>query len=196
MDDFTMNKKQLRKGVISAIMAAVLTVAALPAYAHPGRTDGNGGHQVKTEGWGYDVGTYHYHDKYGNIIPVEKSNGTPLGISVIVNGETVSFDQQPVIIDGRTLVPVRAVVEKLGCSVEWDSVSQTVYIKNSDMQNVPLSGDEIKVAVNNEQVYFDVLPTILNGRTLIPIRAVVEKLGCSVEWDGELQIIYIDIATL
>lgn len=163
------------------------------AYAHPGRTDGRGGHSVNKEGWGYEVGTYHYHDKkYENIVPVEKETGKPTEITVIVKGENVFFDQKPVIMDGRTLVPVRYVVEKLGYNVEWDGETQTVYIKNDDMENRYFVGDEIKVAVNNELINFDVEPVILNGRTLIPIRAVAEKIGCTVEWDGELQVVYIE----
>ena len=148
---------------------------------------------VKTEGWGYEIGTYHYHDKkYENIIPVEKETGKPTEVTVIVKGENVIFDQKPVIIDGRTLVPVRYVVEKLGYNVEWDGTTQTVYIKNSPMQNITVQGENIKVLVNNELIQFDVAPVIINGRTLIPIRAVVEKMGYTVEWDGDLQVVYIE----
>lgn len=181
--------------LIPVVITIAIIVLSISAFAHPGRTDSNSGHSVNTEGWGYEVGTYHYHDKYGNIIPADKECATVNGISVTVNGEPVIFDQEPVIIDGRTLVPVRYVVEKLGCSVEWNNETQTVYIKNAVMENIPFEGTGIKVAINNELVVFDVAPTIINGRTLIPIRPVAEKLGCSVEWDGALQIVYIENLT-
>lgn len=175
------------------VLIICIVISSITASAHPGRTDAQGGHAVKTEGWGYEVGTYHYHDKrYENIVPVEKETGKPTEITVIVKGENVIFDQKPVIIDGRTLVPVRYVVEKLGYNVEWDSVSQTVYIKNDTMENLAVQGDGAKVLVNNELIQFDVEPVIINGRTLIPIRAVVEKMDCTVEWDGELQVVYIE----
>ena len=170
-----------------------LLVLSISCSAHPGRTDARGGHAVKADGWGYEVGTYHYHDKkYENIVPVEKETGKPLDVTVMVNGETIFFDQNPVIIDGRTLVPVRFVVEKMGYKVEWDGDSQTVYIKNSESENVNFQGEGIKVVVNNELIDFDVEPVIVNGRTLIPIRAVVEKIGYYVEWDGSLQVVYIE----
>ena len=103
---------------------------SITVFAHPGRTDKNGGHSVSAQGWGYEVGTYHYHDKkYENIVPVDKETGSPLQVTVIVKGETVMFDQPPVIIDGRTLVPVRYVAEKLGCTVEWDGELQVAYIE-------------------------------------------------------------------
>ena len=179
----------MKKVISSILLISLLTTVA---SAHPGRTDSNGGHRVLTDGWGYEVGTYHYHDKNGTIIPVDEDTGTPTGVTVIVKGDTVFFDQPPVIIDGRTLVPVRFVAEKLGCDVEWDADSQTVYIKNSEMLNQAFSGDGIKVVVNNELIDFDVAPIIINGRTLIPIRAVVEKLGCTVEWEPSLAIVYIN----
>lgn len=183
------------KSKIPIIIICVFMVISLASsvYAHPGRTDANGGHTVHTEGWGYEVGTYHYHDKkYEQIVPVDKDSGQPLGVVVLVNGEPVFFDQPPIILDGRTLVPVRAVVEKLGATVEWDDTTKTVYVKTSEMKNAAFSGEGVEVAVNNELVSFDVQPTIINGRTLIPIRAVVEKLGCTVDWDGELKVVYID----
>lgn len=186
-------KNNVIKKIQFLTTVTLIAVSSATATAHPGRTDARGGHEVKTEEWGYEIGTYHYHDKkYENIIPVEKETGTPTEITVIVKGENVVFDQKPEIIDGRTLVPVRYVVEKLGYTVEWDEASQTVYIKNETMENSLFQGEGIKVSVNNEQIQFDVEPVILNGRTLIPIRAVVEKMGCTVEWDAELQVVYIE----
>ncbi len=179
--------------LLPVLIFTLFVVLAISAFAHPGRTDARGGHSVNSDGWGYAVGTYHYHDKvYENIIPVDKETGTPTEITVIVKGENVIFDQSPMMLDGRTLVPVRYVVEKLGCDVEWDDATQTVYIKNTPLENAVFDGNNIKVAVNNELVTFDVEPVIINGRTLIPIRAVVEKLGCKVDWDGDLQVVYIE----
>ena len=171
------------------LIISLLTVIAL---AHPGRTDSYGGHNVRAAGWGYPVGTYHFHDRNGVIIPADESTGEVLGVTVIVKGESVFFDQPPVIIGDRTLVPVRYVAEKLGCDVEWEPITQTVYIKNTNIENIPFNGDGIEVVVNNELVTFDVPPTIIGDRTLIPIRAVVEKLGCTVEWEPTLRIVYID----
>jgi hypothetical protein len=45
-----------------SILIVLCSLTWLIAFAHPGRTDENGGHWVKTEGWGYEVGTYHYHN--------------------------------------------------------------------------------------------------------------------------------------
>jgi hypothetical protein len=105
-------------------------------------------------------------------------------ILVTVDGERVSFDQPPIIVEGRTLVPIRAVCEKIGAAVDWNSDSQTVTIAYKDTV-VALTIDKNQMTVNNGHVGLDVAPAIYGGRTLLPIRAVAENLGCEVSWDGD-----------
>ncbi len=106
-------------------------------------------------------------------------------IKVTVKGEELVFDQDPVTINNRVLVPIRLVAEKLNCKVEWDEKTQTVYINKSNvaLQKKAVKSNEINVYVNNEAVIFDEQPPVnINGRILIPIRNVVEKLGYTVGW--------------
>jgi phage baseplate assembly protein gpV len=111
-------------------------------------------------------------------------------ITVTVNSEKINFATPPQNINGRILVQIRAIVEKLGCKVEWDAPTNTVYINQF---NVPLSksapaGGGIKVYVNNKPISFpDQKPINFEGHVMIPSRAVVEKLGCSVQWVPEAQ---------
>lgn len=51
----------MNKKLISLLLALSMLLGAIPALAHPGRTDSLGGHNVRKAGWGYEVGTYHYH---------------------------------------------------------------------------------------------------------------------------------------
>ena len=104
-------------------------------------------------------------------------------VTVTINGELISFDQPPIIVDGRTLVPIRAVCEKLGALVGWEHATQTVTItKGALVLSLKIGDREMRVS-NENSIYLDVPPQIYNGRTLLPIRAVVEKLGCNVLWD-------------
>jgi len=48
-----------------------------------------------------------------------------------VNNETFELDSPPVLVDGRTLVPVRFVSEALGCTVDWNAAEEAVYIKTT-----------------------------------------------------------------
>lgn len=122
-------------------------------------------------------------------------------ISVLVDGEKINFDQQPENINGRIMVPIRFVVEKMGCTVEWDGDTQTVYINTSDCPLIKkaVKTDNINVYVNNEIVVFeDQQPVNKNGRVLIPVRFVAEKLGYTVEWNNDNQTVLItkDISTI
>lgn len=108
-------------------------------------------------------------------------------IKVSVNGRLVSFDQPPIIQDGRTLVPMRAIFETLGAEVEWDKNSRTVLAKkDGDMVEMMIGSTTMAKLSNGavSEITLDVAPQIVNDRTLVPARAVAEALGCSVKWDG------------
>ena len=111
-------------------------------------------------------------------------------ITVVLNGEWLTFDQPPIAVDGRTLVPVRAIFEALGAEVEWDPSDQSIfayrasdgaavllYLGNTTMGCKP-GADAEAVAIE-----LDVPPMAINNRTLVPIRAVAESFDCDVEWD-------------
>lgn len=115
-------------------------------------------------------------------------------IYVTVDGSEVSFETPPQIINDRVVLQIRAIVEMLGCGIVWDEATQTVYINQSavPLQQTAIKGDNINVYVNNEIINFpDQKPVIYDNYVLIPSRAVVEKLGCSIEWiaDAQTQVI-------
>ncbi len=104
-------------------------------------------------------------------------------VTVVVNGETIQFpDQDPVIIDERTLVPARGVFEALGAVVDWVGETGEVLV-NTDKSSVVLTLNKQDYIVNGETKTLDVPAQLMNDRTMIPLRAVGEALGCSVEWD-------------
>lgn len=105
-------------------------------------------------------------------------------VAVIVNGETVEFDQPPVIEDNRTLVPFRAVLEKMGAEVGWDNATQTVTC-SLDGKEVSLVINSDKMQTPNGEITLDVPAKIINERTMVPIRAISEGLGAIVAWDAE-----------
>ena len=103
-------------------------------------------------------------------------------ISVIVNGMSVVFDQPPIIENGRTLVPLRAIFESLGAEVEWDQPTQTVTAVRGDTTIALTIGSRI-LTKNGEEVMLDVPAQIVNSRTLVPVRAIAESFGAEVGWD-------------
>lgn len=107
---------------------------------------------------------------------------------ILVSGHAVKFDAPPVISDGRTLVPVRAIAASLGASVLWNEAEQTITItQGSTVITFEIGDDSMKV--NGRSVSLDVPPQIVGGRTVIPLRALAESLGLKAEWDDTLQLV-------
>jgi|GEM_PF-2552586 len=102
-------------------------------------------------------------------------------ITVVVDGQTLQLDVAPVISEGRTLLPLRAVAEALGAEVNYDSDSKTIQI-NKDDSLITLTINKKECMVDGVQKELDVPATSTNGRTLVPLRFVGETLGATVEW--------------
>lgn len=111
-------------------------------------------------------------------------------ITVKLNGQLISFDQPPTIIDGRTLVPLRAIFEALGATVEWNGETQTVTSQKGST-SVSLSIDSKTMYKNGKAVTLDVPSQLINDRTLVPARAVAEAFGCDVDWDSDTKTVTI-----
>lgn len=104
-------------------------------------------------------------------------------ISVEVGGFELDFDQQPVIYNSRTMVPMRKIFEVLDADVDWDQSTKTVTGKRGD-RTVKIAIGDSKMYINHKEVLLDTSPIILGDRTLVPVRAVAEGLGCKVDWYG------------
>lgn len=133
-------------------------------------------------------------------------------IKVLVDGNQLEFDVAPVIEDGRTLVPMRAIFEALGADVDWNESSKTITAKTDSKTLMITIGENRlgvieKVAVSQEtkvdedntgytealirSIPLDVPAKIVDGRTLVPIRAVSEGLDADVAWNAEEKIVSI-----
>ncbi|MGE4215337.1 MAG: N-acetylmuramoyl-L-alanine amidase [Anaerotignaceae bacterium] len=115
-------------------------------------------------------------------------------VSINVNGEKITgMDVPPVIINSRTLVPARAIFEKMGAEVTWNADSKEVYIvKNTDLVVLKINSDTGHT--NGLDFKMDTPAKILNDRTMIPVRAASEALGCTVGWEDATRLISINEA--
>ena len=104
-------------------------------------------------------------------------------ISVLLNGEKLVFDVPPQIINSRTMVPLRAIFEALGASVDWDGATRTV-TSTKDDTTISLTVDKTEMTVNDKKVTLDSPACIVSNRTLVPVRAISEAFGINVDWDG------------
>lgn len=115
-------------------------------------------------------------------------------IKIIYDGNELSLDTAPQIVNDTTLVPMRAVFEAFGAKVKWDGDTQTVTAKKkSKTISMTVGSDEI--SKNEEIIKAQTAPQIIDGRTMVPVRAISELLGLDVDWNGEDRIITITTPT-
>lgn len=116
-------------------------------------------------------------------IIIEMRIGDPV---MTVNGAETEIDPgygtAPTIGGERTLVPIRAVIEALGGSVEWNEAEREVVLTmNSDVISLTIDSDA--AYLNGEEHILDTAPVVINGRTMLPIRFIAEGFGLSVDWN-------------
>ncbi|MBQ2968021.1 MAG: hypothetical protein IJE10_07900 [Clostridia bacterium] len=111
-------------------------------------------------------------------------------IAVKLNGEWMTFDVDPILLNDRTMVPFRAIFEALGCVVSWDDENQTAMGRRNGLE-VSLPIDDVNVKVNRKPQTLDQPAVLLNDRTLVPLRFVSEALGAQVSWDDTTQTVSI-----
>ncbi|MGQ9532609.1 MAG: copper amine oxidase N-terminal domain-containing protein [Desulfotomaculales bacterium] len=115
---------------------------------------------------------------------------SPGGITVLLNGQPLSFDQPPVIVNDRTLVPLRAIFEALGAEVNWDGATQTVTATRGDTVIILVIGSPVAFK-NGQPVTLDQPALLMGGRTMVPVRFVSEAMGAEVNWNGATQTVSI-----
>ena len=111
-------------------------------------------------------------------------------ITVKLNGSEISFDVPPQLINNRTMVPLRAIFEALGATVDWNNETQTV-TSTKDNATISLTIDSPTMYVNGVAVTIDSPACLISGRTLVPVRAISEAFGIIVEWDGDTKTVII-----
>ena len=111
-------------------------------------------------------------------------------VSVTVDNVAVEFDQNPVIIEGHTLVPVRAVFEQAGATVTWDQPTQTATITKDEYIVTIKYGDSVMYK-NGQSIELEQPADVINNRTMIPVRAIAEAMDFAVTWDGHHSLILI-----
>ena len=111
-------------------------------------------------------------------------------IKVLVNGKSLTMDQPPVLVNDRTLVPVRAIFEALGAKVDWNNDTNTATgVLGSTTVEIQIENTVAKV--NGKDVTLDVPAKLISDRTLVPVRFISESLGAKVDWDNDTQTVVI-----
>lgn len=125
------------------------------------------------------------------IMPNAVSNRAEERIPILIDGLEINSDQPPVIVDDRTLVPLRVIFEALGATVDWNNDTRSVIATRGDT-NIYLALGSNTLYRNGQPVYLDVPGQIINDRTMVPVRAVSESFGANVVWDNDTRTVFVD----
>lgn len=109
-----------------------------------------------------------------------------------VNDQARTMDTAPIIVGGRTMLPIRYMAEPLGATVNWDGNERkvTVILNNQTIelwigQNLArVNGVETAIDENNPEVKPFITPS---GRSMLPLSFIARTLGCRVDWDPAVQ---------
>jgi len=112
-------------------------------------------------------------------------------IRLLIDGTHIIADVPPRIVEGRTLVPIRVVSEALGAKVDWDGATRIVTVERGGT-SLSLRIGEPTALVNGKSVPLDVPPSIIDSRTMVPIRFVATALGAEVSWDDKTRTVRVD----
>ena len=113
-------------------------------------------------------------------------------IDVYYSDEIICFDVEPVIENGRTLVPLRAIFETMGCAVNYsEQDGKGVVTARKGNDSLMLTIGENKMYFNGNEIPLDVAAKVKEGRTLVPLRAISEAFECEVHWYDDTKTIYI-----
>ncbi len=128
-------------------------------------------------------------------LPVDKDS-----VRILLNGQWVETEVAPFVKDGRTLVPIRGIMEKIGAEVKWDDDKGTVYVSAGDIAIELIIGQDIAKITRTvdgvaqlQEVKLDVSAKLVEGISFVPLRFIAEALGAEVGWNEADRVV--DITT-
>lgn len=107
---------------------------------------------------------------------------------ISISGSSASYDG--VAVSGRVLIPVKAIESFNGIKMNWNSTTKQLKLQKGDSTVLLTTGKNVAL-INNKSVSLDVPVTIINGRTLVPIRFISEALNYNVELNPSAKLITI-----
>lgn len=136
---------------------------------------------------------YEIVSKYKTASSTENTNiqSNDSSIKVSLNGDVLNFDVEPVMQEGRTLVPMRAIFEAMGLYVNYNSTTKTV-IGTDNNNSIKLTIGSKIATVNGSEIELDVPAIAINGSTMVPTRFIAESSGAYVTWDDKIQTVVIE----
>ncbi|MCD7853997.1 MAG: copper amine oxidase N-terminal domain-containing protein [Clostridiales bacterium] len=111
-------------------------------------------------------------------------------VTLVIDGQEVESDQPAVIVDGRTMVPVRVIADALGIWIDYIENTKTVLFEKNNTDIMLTIGNNFAV-VDDEEVEIDSPAVIINGRTMVPVRFISEIFSAEVGWNADTKTVTI-----
>lgn len=122
---------------------------------------------------------------------VKAANAGQQPIAVFVNGRYVASDVSPVLINGRTYIPIRAISEAVGGNqVSWNPATRTAMVDSSRF-HMEMGVGRQYISSNGRYFYAEDGVLLIQNRTMVPVRAFANAAGASVEWNAASREVYV-----
>ncbi len=130
------------------------------------------------------------------LLPISVCAAEGDDIGIFVDGNRISGDKAPVIINSRTLLPIRPVAEACGIDVDWNGEKREVILRSGVLTVTLGVGNPVMTVYNQmidkmESVKLDAEPLIIDSSTYIAVRPALEAFGAVVEWNGDTRTVII-----
>ncbi len=127
-----------------------------------------------------------------NVVLAKEDSVKNQEIVVTYNDQKIEFDQKPIIKNGNTLVPFRAIFESMGTMVYYNPQDKSILGISRDGDIITHTIGTNTAIVNGKEKAFGASSEMINDRTLIPVRMVSELLNAEVDWNGKEQKVTIE----
>jgi hypothetical protein len=124
-------------------------------------------------------------------------------ISIDGQTEEVTLDTPPIIVSGRTMVPLRFIATALGAEVTWQASDQSILIVFQGKRltlwiglNYAIMVEQKEGQVISKTMDLDQAPFIQGGRTMVPLRFIAEAFGAMVDYEAPTQKITLSLIAL
>jgi hypothetical protein len=125
-----------------------------------------------------------------NSIRVEADNNQ--SIQVYLDGQKISvYGAEPLVYNGRTLMPVSVLTAALGGSTEWQP-PDTIVLSNGSEEQLVMRLDSTSYKIGAREYTMEAPPVLRDGRTYVPVRVTAEYFGLSVIWDASSRSVYLE----
>lgn len=111
--------------------------------------------------------------------------------ALFINEQWFVTETPPIIVNDRTLAPLRDIAETLEFEVDWDQSEKKITVSKDDL-TFDLFIDRKYIMLEGQQVEIDSAPILHFDTTMVPVRVISELLSCDVEWNGDRYFVFVN----